>query len=148
MLNVGDEAPDFESLDDSGHSFRLSRDGGARGTIICFYPGDFTPICTREVCRLDVLRAELAGCGWALVGVSPDPRARHELFKQRYGLSLRLLCDEERLLFRLYGCLIPVIRWPLRVSWVVDEKRRIRERVHAEFRLRRHEALLVRLVGS
>jgi len=148
MLKIGMEAPDFESADETGRPFRLSRDGGSRGTIICFYPGDFTPICTREICRLDALRLELADRGWVLVGVSPDPGARHELFKQRYGLSLRLLCDEKRLLFCLYGCLLPVIQWPLRVSWVVDTNRRIEARVHAEFRIRHHEKLLERLLGN
>lgn len=142
MLKTGAAAPDFECPDETGACFRLSRDGGQRGTILCFYPGDFTPVCTREVCRLDASYRALADRGYMLVGVSPDPSARHELFKQRYGLSLKLLCDGERRLFRRYGCLVPVLNWPLRVSWFVDADLRIRKRVHAEFRLRRHEVLV------
>ncbi len=146
MLKPGDQAPDFECPDERGRLFRLCRDGGSRGTVLFFYPGDFTPICTREVCRFNAYLTKLAERGWALVGVSPDPPTRHELFKKRYGLSLRLLCDPDRSLFRSYGCLVPILRWPMRVSWVVNANQKILERVHAEFRIRRHEQVLERLL--
>jgi len=68
-LRVGDRAPEFE-LDGTGttgtQTFRLA-DLRGNGVILAFYPGDFTPVCTRQFCsyrddgdRLEALGVPLA----------------------------------------------------------------------------------------
>ena len=46
MPQVGDSAPDFE-LEGTDGTFRLADHRGER-VVLLFYPGDFTPVCTKQ----------------------------------------------------------------------------------------------------
>ncbi|MGA1157960.1 MAG: redoxin domain-containing protein, partial [Ilumatobacteraceae bacterium] len=48
-LSVGDIAPDFNLPGTGGRSYRLSEHRGRR-IVLVFYPGDETPVCTRQLC--------------------------------------------------------------------------------------------------
>lgn len=105
-IDVGDTAPDFE-LDGTGD--RRYRLGDCRGSwvVLAFYPGDFTPVCTRQFCsyrdaadRLDHLDATV----W---GISPQSIQSHDRFQEQYGLTVPLLADPDRAVIRAYGVLGP-----------------------------------------
>jgi peroxiredoxin Q/BCP len=105
-IAVGDSAPDFELPGTGGRTARLA-DFRGRWLVLAFYPGDFTPVCTRQFCsyrdaadRLDELDAEV-------VGVSPQSLDSHERFQAEYGLTVPLLADPERKTIRAYGVLGP-----------------------------------------
>ena len=49
MLKLNDKAPDFTLTDDSGEPFRLSDRAGEK-VLLVFYPGDNTPVCTKQLC--------------------------------------------------------------------------------------------------
>jgi peroxiredoxin Q/BCP len=105
-LGVGDRAPDFELAGTGDRTYRLS-DFQGRWLVLAFYPGDFTPVCTRQFCsyrdaadRLNELDAEV-------LGISPQSLDSHERFRGKYGLSLPLLADPERRMIRAYGVLGP-----------------------------------------
>jgi peroxiredoxin Q/BCP len=75
--------------------------------VLAFYPGDFTPVCTRQFCsyrdgadRLDQLEVDV-------LGISPQSLASHQRFQERYGLTVPLLADPEREAIRAYGVLGP-----------------------------------------
>jgi peroxiredoxin Q/BCP len=105
-IDVGDTAPDFELEGTGGRRYRL---GDCRGhwLVLAFYPGDFTPVCTRQFCsyrdagdRLDDLDATV----W---GISPQSLESHERFREQYDLTVPLLADPERTVIRAYGVLGP-----------------------------------------
>jgi len=105
-IDVGDAAPDFELSGTDGRTYRL---GDFRGSwlVLAFYPGDFTPVCTRQFCsyrddadRFDELDAQV-------VGISPQSVDSHERFRGEYGLTVPLLADPERSVIRAYGVLGP-----------------------------------------
>jgi peroxiredoxin Q/BCP len=105
-IEVGERAPDFELSGTGGRTFRL-RDYRGRWVVLAFYPGDFTPVCTRQFCsyrdaadRLDELDAEV-------IGVSPQSLDSHERFRAKYGLTVPLLADPDRDAIRAYGVLGP-----------------------------------------
>lgn len=105
-IKVGERAPDFELRGTGDRIFRLS-DYRGRWLVLAFYPGDFTPVCTRQFCsyrdaadRLDELDAEV-------LGVSPQSLDSHERFRSRHGLTVPLLADSERTMIRAYGVLGP-----------------------------------------
>jgi len=125
-IAVGDSAPDFELLGTGGHTARLA-DFRGRWLVLAFYPGDFTPVCTRQFCsyrdaadRLDQLDAEV-------VGVSPQSLDSHERFRAKYGLTVPLLADPERKTIRAYGVLGPggIVR---RSIFIVDPEGIVRYR--------------------
>jgi thioredoxin-dependent peroxiredoxin len=105
-VGVGDEAPEFELDGPEGRAYRLSDYRGG-WVILAFYPGDFTPICTRQFCsyrdgndRLDELGAEV-------LGISPQSVHSHERFAAEHGLTVPLLADEGREAIRAYGVNAP-----------------------------------------
>jgi thioredoxin-dependent peroxiredoxin len=105
-IKVGERAPNFELPGTGGFTFRLA-DHCGRWVVLAFYPGDFTPVCTRQFCsyrdaadRLDELDAEV-------VGVSPQSLDSHERFRAKHRLTVPLLADPERRVIRAYGVLGP-----------------------------------------
>jgi thioredoxin-dependent peroxiredoxin len=105
-IGVGDTAPDFDLEGTGGRRYKLADCRGA-WVVLAFYPGDFTPVCTRQFCsyrdaadRLDQLDATV----W---GISPQSMESHERFQQEYGLTVPLLADPEREVIRAYGVLGP-----------------------------------------
>ena len=48
MLKVNDEAPQFVLKDDAGTDFNLAETAG-RKVLLAFYPGDNTPVCTKQL---------------------------------------------------------------------------------------------------
>ena len=105
-IKVGEPAPDFELRGTGNRTFRLG-DYRGRWLVLAFYPGDFTPVCTRQFCsyrdaadRLDELDADV-------LGVSPQSLDSHERFRARHSLTVPLLADSERTMIRAYGVLGP-----------------------------------------
>ena len=105
-VEVGDPAPDFELVGTDERTYRLT-DFRGRWLVLAFYPGDFTPVCTRQFCsyrdaadRLDELDAEV-------LGISPQSLDSHERFRAKYGLTVPLLADPDRTMIRAYGVLGP-----------------------------------------
>jgi thioredoxin-dependent peroxiredoxin len=105
-IDVGDRAPGFELQGTGGRIYSLDDCRGA-WLVLAFYPGDFTPVCTRQFCsyrdaadRLDQLEATV----W---GVSPQSIDSHERFRSKYELTVPLLADPERRVIRAYGVLGP-----------------------------------------
>ncbi len=103
--------------------------------MLAFYPGDFTPVCTRQFCsyrdaadRLDELDAEV-------LGVSPQTLDSHERFRAKYGLTVPLLADPDREMIRAYGVLGPggMVR---RSIFIVDPEGIVRYRQVALLGLR------------
>jgi len=105
-IDVGDKAPEFDLQGTGGRHYRLDSCRG-QWAVLAFYPGDFTPVCTRQFCsyrdagdRLDELDATV----W---GISPQSLESHERFREEYGLTVPLLSDTERVVIRAYGVLGP-----------------------------------------
>jgi peroxiredoxin Q/BCP len=102
MLNEGDKAPDFELADDRGEKVRLSRLKG-RAVVLFFYPKDNTSGCTKEAVGFSAKLDEFAAAGADVVGVSPDSAKSHGKFREKHGLTVTLLADEDKQVISAYG---------------------------------------------
>ncbi|TVQ89826.1 MAG: peroxiredoxin [Chromatiaceae bacterium] len=103
MLQPGDKAPAFVLPDadmDRVDSDRLLRQGHL---VLCFYPKDDTPGCTMEALEFTDLQAEFEAAGAEVVGISRDSCASHGAFRDKYGLSVRLLADTDGETCMAYG---------------------------------------------
>jgi len=107
-LQVGDGAPDFTLNDGDNRSWRL---GDQRGKVVVllFYPGDETPICTRQMCSVRDRWEDYAATAAEVVGISTDSVESHKKFAEHHELPLRLLSDANGEVAKLYGAqsLIP-----------------------------------------
>ena len=101
-LRVGAPAPDFTLPDAEGREWRLSDQRG-RVVVLLFYPGDETPICTRQMCSVRDRWDEYAATGAEVVGISTDTVESHQKFAEHHSLPLRLLSDTDGAVSHLYG---------------------------------------------
>ncbi|MFL5907530.1 MAG: peroxiredoxin family protein [Solirubrobacterales bacterium] len=106
-LRVGDRAPDFELEGTGAHTYRLD-DFRGRGVILAFYPGDFTPVCTKQFCSYRDDGDRIEGLGVPMVGISPQSVESHERFMEQNGLTVPLLSDPDKRIARSYGVLGPM----------------------------------------
>ncbi len=104
----GSPAPDFDLLDGDGRTWRLS-DHRGNVVVLLFYPGDETPICTRQMCSVRDRWEDYAATGAEVVGISTNSVASHKSFAEHHELPLRLLADTDRKVADMYGAqsLIP-----------------------------------------
>ncbi len=92
MLQVNDKAPDFVLEDDQGRQFSLSEHAGEK-VLLVFYPGDNTPVCTKQLCDYRDGVEAFEGLGVKVVGISNDGAESHRNFRAKYELPFSLLTD-------------------------------------------------------
>jgi len=100
--SVGDPCPDFDLPDSDGARVR-SADLRGRPFVLYFYPKDDTSGCTLEAIEFTALEAQFAAIDTAVLGVSPDGPKQHCRFRDKHGLKVRLVSDEERTLIEAFG---------------------------------------------
>ena len=103
---VGKPAPAFELPGTGGRTYRLS-DYKASGVILAFYPGDFTPVCTKQFCSYRDDGDRIESLGMPMVGISPQSVESHERFSQQNDLTVPLLYDKGKRVARAYGAVGP-----------------------------------------
>jgi peroxiredoxin Q/BCP len=92
-ISAGIPAPEFDLLDDTGQSRKLS-DFRGKNVILYFYPADDTPGCTKEACNFRDDYSAYEKAGVVILGVSPDSVESHIKFKKKFQLQFPLLADE------------------------------------------------------
>jgi peroxiredoxin len=93
-MKVGENAPDFTLKDGDGNDWKLSDQSG-KTVVLLFYPGDNTPVCTKQLCSVRDNWADYAATGAEVVGISTDSAASHKGFAEKHNLPLTLLSDEK-----------------------------------------------------
>src|SRR5438128_12058075 len=124
---IGTVAPDFTLQDQTGMSWRL---GDSRGQVVVllFYPGDETPVCTRQMCSLRNRWNDYAATGAEIVGISTDSVESHKSFIENHKLPLRLLSDPDRRVADAYGARSLIPGKVARSVFVIDANGIIRYR--------------------
>jgi len=118
---VGEQAPDFE-LEGTDGPFKLSAHRGER-VVLLFYPGDNTPVCTKQFCSYRDEGDRLDQLGADVVGISPQSVDSHERFTEEKRLNVPLLADEDKAVAKAYGVVAgPLLR---RAIFVVDAEGKI-----------------------
>jgi peroxiredoxin Q/BCP len=129
-MKVGDPAPDFSALDDSGSPVKLS-DFKGRKVVLYFYPKDDTPGCTREACGFRDGLGAISTADAVVLGVSADSVESHRKFREKYGLNFPLLADTDRAIVEDYGVWKEKTNYGKtymgieRTTYIVDEAGRI-----------------------
>lgn len=118
-LSIHEKAPDFELVSDEGSSVSLS-DFHGMWVLLCFYPKDSTPGCTKEVEMLRDAHAELERRDVVVLGISTDSYKSHERFRSKLNLPFALLSDEEKEVSDLYGALNEEKTRSARKSFLID----------------------------
>lgn len=148
MLSVGDQAPDFEGIDQSGKRWTLDELVKDSSIVLYFYPKDFTLVCTKEACLFRDAHEELSRSGVRVVGVSHDDTETHAKFAKHHRLPFPLLSDPDKKIAAAYEARQLLGLFPKRVTYVIDREKRIRGVFHHELSAQKHLDDVRRVVAS
>ncbi|MFG3343806.1 peroxiredoxin [Streptomyces sp. NPDC048018] len=138
-MNVGDIVEDFTLPDETGEPRSLSGLLAEGPVVLFFYPAALTPGCTAEACHFRDLAGEFQAVGARPVGISTDEVARQQEFADRHSLGYPLLSDPSGEIRDRFGVKRGFSLAPTkRVTFVIDEDRRVLEVVRSELRMSAH----------
>lgn len=126
-IDVGARAPQFTLPDGEGDEWRLE-DRRGHVVVLLFYPGDETPICTRQLCSVRDHWQDYAATGAEVVGISTDTVESHRSFAEHHNLPLRLLADVGGHVSRAYDVRSWLPNRSARAFFVIDAEGVIRYR--------------------
>ena len=116
---VGDKAPDFELPGTGDRTYSLSEYRG-QPVVLVFYPGDSTPVCTRQLNQYTTDIDKFVEVGAQVLAISPQSVKSHEAFSdEQGGFGFPLLADEDKAVGEAYGILGPV-GFYRRSAFVID----------------------------
>lgn len=101
MSQVGQSAPDIDLPDGNGERWQLSQHRG-KTIVLLFYPGDETPVCTKQLCSVRDNWERYQEAGAEVVGINADSVDKHHRFAAHHQLPLRLLSDADGKTTRAY----------------------------------------------
>lgn len=105
---TGEKAPDFALPGTGGRSYSLSEYRG-QPVVLVFYPGDSTPVCTRQLNEYTTDIDKFVDVGAQVLAISPQSVKSHEGFaKEQGGFGFPLLADEDKAVGIAYGIIGPV----------------------------------------
>ena len=137
-LKVGDKAPDFTLLSQTGESITLSKLIGKKTIVLYFYPKDESKGCTRQACEFRDKYEVFTDLGAEVIGVSSDDIKSHKSFVEKNLLPFTLLSDNENKIRELYGVKSTFGIIPGRVTYVIDKKGIIRSIFSSQFNFKKH----------
>jgi len=100
-MKIDENAPDFTLKDGDGNDWNLAERKG-KTVVLLFYPGDNTPVCTKQMCSVRDNWADYAATGAEVVGISTDSPQSHKDFSEKHDLPLTLLSDAGGDIAKLY----------------------------------------------
>ena len=125
-LRAGSVAPAF-GLDgtdgtDAGRRVYSLADYAGQPVVLVFYPGDNTPVCTRQLNAYTEDIDSFTQAGAQVLAVSPQSVESHEEFScKQGGFAFPLLADTDKAIGEAYGILGP-LGFYRRSAFVVDRE--------------------------
>ncbi len=105
MITPGDRAPDFELPDADMALVSLAQFRSKQHVVLYFYVRDNTPGCTTQAIEFSDLEGDFGKLGCVVLGVSRDDCISHGVFRDKHGITVRLLADKDCVTCRAYGVL-------------------------------------------
>lgn len=105
-MEPGDTAPKFTLPGTDGSEiaeYKLADYTDAGVVILLFYPFDFSPVCTSELCNIRDAEFFEFTPDVDVFGISTDSVYAHQEFIQRYDLPFPLLSDNKGTVSEQYG---------------------------------------------
>jgi peroxiredoxin Q/BCP len=117
-VGVGDRAPDFTLPGTGGVTYSLA-DFAGKPIVLVFYPGDDTPVCTKQLNAYNDGLDQFQQLDAQVVGVSAQSVESHDSFSGKHGFDFPLLADTDKTVAGAYGTLGP-LGFPRRSVFIID----------------------------
>ena len=125
-VDVGTKAPDF-TLPDGDKKPRSLKDFLGKKTVLAFFPGAFTGVCTKEMCTFRDSLSNLNTMNATVVGICVDAPATNKAFANANNLQFPILSDYTRAVIKQYDIVhagfggLPGYQAALRSVFVLDK---------------------------
>ena len=123
-VTVGDTAPEF-TLPGTGETSYSLKDYAGHNVVLVFYPGDDTPVCTKQLNSYNNGIDQFEKLDAQVVGISAQSVDSHDAFAGKHGLGFPLLADTDKAVASAYGTLGP-LGFPRRSVFIIDRGGTIR----------------------
>ena len=123
-IGVGDRAPDFTLPGIAEREYSLS-DYLGRPIVLVFYPGDDTPVCTKQLNAYNDGLDQFEALDAQVIGISAQGVDSKKSFSDKHGFEFPLLADIDKHVAASYGTLGPV-GFPRRSIFIIDREGVIR----------------------
>jgi thioredoxin-dependent peroxiredoxin len=138
-MHAGDTAPDVTLPDQTGTARSLSAIADGKRTVLFFYPAAMTTGCTKESCHFRDLAKEFEAADAVRVGISMDAVDKQRAFADKHGFDYPLLSDPDGAVAKQFGVKRALgILKVKRVTFVLDEDRRVLEVIGSELNMDKH----------
>ena len=117
-VGIGDRAPEFTLPGTGGESVSLS-DFAGRPVVLVFYPGDDSPVCTKQLNAYNDGLDQFSELDAQIIGISAQSVESKEAFSSKHGFDFPLLADTDKRVAADYGTLGP-IGFPRRSTFIID----------------------------
>ena len=87
--------------------------------VLIFYPGDDSPVCTKQLNAYNDGLDQFADLDAQVIGISAQDMASKEAFVAKHGFEFPLLADTDKEVAAAYGTLGP-IGFPRRSTFIID----------------------------
>lgn len=100
------DAPDFTLNDQHDIPFNLfDKLKSNKYVLLIFYPGDFTPVCTKQLVDYNNHRVKLDELGILPAAINVGSVDSHCRYAESYDLNIPLLSDQKKLVSTKYEAL-------------------------------------------
>jgi len=137
-IKVGDKLPKFTLKDAQGQKVDITSYIGKKNLVIFFYPKNFSPVCTIEVCSFRDNYDEFRNLDAEVIGISADNGSSHAKFIKDYNLPFVLLCDENKAVRKLLGVKATMGILDGRVTYVIDKEGIIKKIISSQLDAKKH----------
>tara|TARA_R110001592_G_scaffold214649_3_gene467625 strand:- start:5132 stop:5590 length:459 start_codon:yes stop_codon:yes gene_type:complete len=147
-LKIGSKAPEIKLESTSEQIFDLSLSLKGKPCIIYFYPKNFTPGCTEEACTFRDAFSDFIDLDVTVIGISKDSISSHQKFKKEYSLPFELLSDPKGEVCKSYDALIPLIKVPKRITYLLDVEHKVAAVYQDMFGAKKHIEIMLNKMKS
>ena len=102
-MKLDEHIPTFSLEDNKGNWFNSDEFLHKKYFVLFFYPMDFTPMCTKEVCHFRDVKADFNALDAVIVGINGQSTSSHEKFYTKHQLNFPLLSDKGAKLTKRLG---------------------------------------------
>ena len=124
MVDVGDQAPDFELKDQVKNPVRLSSFRGEKNVVVVFYPLSFTGVCQGELNAIQDEIADFSNDDVQVLAISVDSAPVHARWAAEQAYTFPLLADfwPHGKVAADYGVFNEDIGLALRGTFIIDKQ--------------------------
>jgi peroxiredoxin Q/BCP len=121
LAPIGSAAPAFTAQASDGSTVDLAAYRNRKRVVLVFYPGDYTPVCTAQLCAFRDRWADLKSGDAVVYGINPAQLSQHAGFAALNHLPFPLLADSDGKIASRYGCraLFGIVK---RTVYVIDRR--------------------------